>query len=613
MSLESGSLNSIPYQSLESLKESYKKRLDGILNKQLTVENIEAFADEALSETIELTDEILEQYKNNPEFNSDTTLSTQQQEDEAFKILELPNLQEVLQSIINVKDKIQVLKEYINTNTENIDEVITPPQPDYPTKISTGSGEGMEKKMFPRLLTLLYIIEHDFDIKASEVSITKGVVTPNMVRKTSYVRVEIPDLKRVIYICDEEGNASYIFDIAKLTEHDLTLEEIDKDNKGDKNSLIAHYPGIGIRLVQSNNWRIRVSNALGEILPEIVTDIDKFEAKEEREVISEFRRERGSNWPSFDEFQSEVREFYPGEGNVQAWYIRERKNHKNWPSNPRDIYLNDGWKGYPELIGKENRLKKEYLDFLDFQNEVRSLYNGENDIEGWYQKEFPKHPHWPSKPYRTYKEGGWVGFPELAGVDNIKKKEFLPFQNFKSEIRDLYPGTGNVNRWYAKEKKKHPNWPSNPDRVYGVTGWVDWSELVGKENRFKKECPSFEDFQNKVRGLYNGEKNVQTWYKKISKDYPNWPSNPNQEYKNDGWEGYPELVGIENMKKKEFLSFEDFRSGVLEAYHGEKDVQRWYLREYKNHKNWPSNPNQEYKDKGWSSFPELVGKKKDPV
>lgn len=305
---ENSLLDKTPYQSIEVLKEIYKQRLDIILNKQLTVENIETFAEDALTETIQLTEDILIQYRDNPEFHGDTTFSVKQQEDEAFKTLGLSDIQEIFQSIIEVKDKIDSLKAYMRVNAKNIDEVITPPDT---SPLPRGEGSWEQKRMFPRVLTLLYILENDFDILPTNVHISIGMVTSEMVRQTSYVRVDVPGLNRTVYLCDEEGNASYIFDTIKIDERVLTLDDIDIDSKGDKNSLISRYPGIGIRLRQTNMWRSRIADALRESLPEIMADNAK--------QISEFRRKR-VEWPSFNDFQREARNLYPGKGDVQKWY-----------------------------------------------------------------------------------------------------------------------------------------------------------------------------------------------------------------------------------------------------------------------------------------------------
>ena len=139
-------------ESIESLKKKFKERLDAILYKQLTIENIETFADEALKETVELTDDILAEYRKNHNIKiNDPVLNTQEQENEASIIFDLPNINEILDSINDVKEKIDDLKKYIDTNTENIDEVITPPQPNHDLKIEKGNGSFERKKIFPRL------------------------------------------------------------------------------------------------------------------------------------------------------------------------------------------------------------------------------------------------------------------------------------------------------------------------------------------------------------------------------------------------------------------------------------------------------------------------------
>lgn len=393
--------------SSEFLKEDYKKRLDAILNRQLTVENIETFADDALNETIQLSNDVKIQYY---KINSDITLAGRKQEDQAFKTFELPDIQEILESIIGVIDEINSLKEYIHTNAEDVDKIITPSDVSL-LPLSKGEGQWEQKRMFPRVLTLLYILEHDFNILPDDTRIIRGKVTPEMMRQTSYVRVDIPELERAVYLCDEEGNTSYIFDTNKIREKGLVIDEIDVGTKGDKNSLIAIYPGIGIRLKQTNTWRNNMVVALSEPLSEKIIN--------KSEKISEFKKERHKFLP-FEDFQKEVQSLYLGEGNVFLWYHQKRKNHPNWPSQPYEIYKNKGWEGWPELVEKENKFKKEFLPFEDFQREVKNLYSLKKDIRKWYKQEYKNHPNWPSNPYKIYKNKGWEGFPKLVGKEKIK-------------------------------------------------------------------------------------------------------------------------------------------------------------------------------------------------
>ncbi len=433
---------------LESLKQTFKQRKDAIWNKRLTVENIETFADDALNDAVKLTQDILKEYRSNPNVHArPTTLPESEQENEAFEIFNLPNINDILDQISAVKDQTDSLKKYLEENVEFADTVITPPQENLPPSIHAGSGTFEKKKLLPRLLTLMYILEHDFEITPTRenVKIVEGVVTKDMMRKTPYVRIEIPELSRAVYICDEEGNVSYIFDSEKLAVAGLKLEEIDLDDKRDKDSLIAHHPGIGIRIRQTPNWVTEVSNVLREVIPQTESELLEKQQREERGAI--------------------------------------------------------------ETRGSEFK-KKEWLPFSEFQAEVKNLYPGRGDVSGWYQQEQKKHPNWPSQPYSTYKNKGWASWPELAR----REGKFLTFEKFQSEVRNLYPGSGIVDKWYKQEKKKHHNWPSHPSKIYKNKGWTGWPELVSKENRLKIKFLTFKELADEVRELYQGSLDVAEWY-----------------------------------------------------------------------------------------------------
>jgi hypothetical protein len=522
--------------SLEELKETYKQKLNSILYKNLTVDNIDTFADESLKNLTSLVEEIIQEYKTNETLELNKNLSPREQEDDAFNKLGLTGIQETLDIIIEVKDKIDKLKEYINGSKKTTDETLIPPETGI-ASISIGSGEGVkEKKLIPRLLTLLYIIETDFDILKEDITITEGTTNPNIVRKNPYIRVEIPDIERTVYICDEEGNASYVFDTEKLDEEGISLENIDISNKSEINNLLSEHPGIGARIVQSKNWRTNIS----ELLRQPITEkIQEEKGDEFTTLTSEFKKREKKNFLAFEDFQNEVINLYTGESNVQDWYKKEKKNHFNWPTHPFRTFKNNGWIGWSELVGKENPSKKEFLPFEKFQAEAKTLYPGEGDVYKWYNEERKNHTDWPSNPNKTYNNNGWFSFSELVGKEN---KEFLSFKNFKTEVRNLYPGKGNVSEWYHKEVENHPKWPSNPNKTYRNKGWIDWSELVGKENHLKKGFLPFENLKDEVRTLYPEKGDIQFWYRKERKSHPNWPANPYKTYKNKGWTNWPSLV-----------------------------------------------------------------------
>ena len=400
------------HKSLESLKQTFKQRLDAILDKQLTVENIGIFADEALEQTVKLTEEVLKEYRENPKvYPNQIPLDKQKQEDEAFKILDLPNISEILQLIIKVKEKIDTLGKYISESNIFENKVLIPPQHNLVNELQTGNGQGVEeKRLIPRLLTLFYILEADFDIKKEQIKITQGKVIPEMMRQTPYVRIEIDELERIIYICDEEGNASYVFDTDKLEENGIKAEDLDIADKSAINDLIIKHPGIGYRIIQAKHWRTNMVELLGNPIPENSTT-----SESTRQPVSEFVKKEKKEFLPFDKFQAEVRTLYPDMENISKWYKIENLKYKNWPSNPDIFYKDLGWIGWPELVGRENRMKKEYLSFEFFKVEVRTLYKGESNVQRWYLKEKLKHEKWTSRPNVIYRDQGWKSWGDLVG------------------------------------------------------------------------------------------------------------------------------------------------------------------------------------------------------
>ncbi len=375
-----------------------------------------------------------------------------------------------------VKEKIERLNLYLTQKVSKKSKVITPPDSLEQTIRPAEEGQKLEEmRIFPRLLTLMYILEHDFEIEPEEVSIIEGEVTPEMMRKSPYYRVKIDGLNRIVYICDEEGNASYVFDLEIIKENNLDIDEIDLDSKEARNALIAKYPGIGIRIIQSKNWRHNISEMLENPLPQ--NDSEE-SAGSQKSRESEFKREKRKYLP-FEDFQKEVREFYPGGIGVVQWYLTEYKKHEGWPASPEKTYEGKGWEGHSKLVGKEKRKRKgELLPFEEFRGEVIRAYPGKVGVLRWYKREQKNHKNWPSEPTRTYKDN-WIGWPELVGIENRLKREFLSFENFKDAVRSAYPGDRNVQNWYMTEYKNHKGWPANPQRTY-KNNWVGWSELVDK-------------------------------------------------------------------------------------------------------------------------------------
>ncbi|MES2437411.1 MAG: hypothetical protein V4519_05375 [Patescibacteria group bacterium] len=238
----------------------YKERLSSIIGRQLNVENINEFADDILKDLINFTEEVVHEYSKTL---NEIPLTKKELEDKAFAEYELTNVPELLDASQKKAEQLQNIELYIQKHTAHVDDVITPPDTTGNT-IIPGDTKYEPRKILPRVKTLLYILENDLNVDLGTISLVEGNVTHDMVRNQSYITIAIPDLNRCVNVCDEEGNASYIFDISEIENENLTIHDIDRMTKEEKNSLIREHPLIGRRLIQTSLWRTHIIELLTE-------------------------------------------------------------------------------------------------------------------------------------------------------------------------------------------------------------------------------------------------------------------------------------------------------------------------------------------------------------
>ena len=246
------------------------------------------------------------------------------------------------------------------------------------------------------------------------------------------------------------------------------------------------------------------------------------------------------------------------------------------------------------IIMKENKEKKGmFLSYIELKEEVRRA--GIKTMRE-YQKEQKKHDNWPSNPNIKFKED-WINWNDLFG------KKFLFYKELQEEVRVLGIKTSVE---YIKEQKIHDDWPSSPDNKYKEE-WINWSDFLEKDENDHyntKEFLSYYDLKQVVRKA--GIKSMREYIKE-QKIHADWPSNPDNKYKEE-WINWFDLLGKDkkDTHNKKFLSYKELQAKVKKA--GIKTM-REYLKEHKKHDNWPSNPDNKYKEE-WINWFDLLGKDK---
>ena len=259
------------------LHQRFRRQIFDIKNERVTVENINKYGDKTVFSLITLVDQVKEAYASAKGVENEGTAEF---EDQAFRYFRLEGVQDLLDRAINKAAQIQSLDRYLGEKLHRIDSVITPPD-DLEVDITPGNGSFEAKKLVPRLKTLLYILS-ELGITEEQVTLTEGKVTKEMMRNTSYISVSISDLNRLVLLCEEEGNASYVFDL-----NNVDVKKVNDMTKQEKNKLIDENPSIGVRIIQNHAWREMVEGYLVEDIPAIKTR----EAEQDQIETSTQRRE----------------------------------------------------------------------------------------------------------------------------------------------------------------------------------------------------------------------------------------------------------------------------------------------------------------------------------
>jgi hypothetical protein len=155
-----------------------------------------------------------------------------------------------------------------------------------------------------------------------------------------------------------------------------------------------------------------------------------------------------------------------------------------------------------------------------------------------------------------------------------------------------------------------------------------WSEKFGEDavyerfDRIQREAASIAGRKRKLKALpFEAArkfaqslclKSRKQWkeYCKSGNKPDNMPYNPDTRYKNEGWIDFKDWLGCKtaSIKCKNFISFEEARNFAHSLNLNEYRDWLLFCKSGNRPKNIPANPRNIYKDKGWISFSDWIGK-----
>jgi hypothetical protein len=164
--------------------------------------------------------------------------------------------------------------------------------------------------------------------------------------------------------------------------------------------------------------------------------------------------------------------------------------------------------------------------------------------KGWWEwsKSGQRPSDIPTSPDKVYRGDGWVSWPDWLGSEGrvYTKKEVLPFTVGRAYVQKLTLRSWKEWREWSKSGQRPSNIPGRPDKVYRDDGWNSWPDWLGIERVAWK---SFTEGRAVARGL---ELKTQKGWKEWSKSGQrpsDIPASPDRTYRNDGWISYPDWLG----------------------------------------------------------------------
>ena len=303
-------------------------------------------------------------------------------------------------------------------------------------------------------------------------------------------------------------------------------------------------------------------------------------------------------WMSFKDAKAFVRKLkFKSAAQFRNW-SKSGKRPKNFPSAPQRTYKKE-WVSWSDFLNTKKRPRMSFEDAKAYIREQGVLNH--TKFREWKRNPEKRPDSFPSHPEDVYADQ-WRGLGDFLGTGNTRPKsqEWMSFKDAKAYIREQGVQTSTEFEKWKQSGKKPINFPATPYQVYEE--WVSWSDFLNTKNIAAKKriWMSFKDAKAYIR-----KQGVQTStefekWKKSGKRPIDFPSAPQRTYKNE-WVSWSDFL---NTKKRPRMSFKDAKAYIRkQGVRNHREFKKW-SKSGKRPKNFPSHPEDVYKDQwfGWKDF-----------
>jgi hypothetical protein len=163
----------------------------------------------------------------------------------------------------------------------------------------------------------------------------------------------------------------------------------------------------------------------------------------------------------------------------KAWSMSEQRP-SDIPGNPARTYRDDGWVSWPDWLGN-GKERVAWRSFTEGRTFVRGLELKSQERWEVWSKSGQRPSDIPSSPQRTYRDDGWISWPDWLGNGNggTARNSMLPFAVGRAYARKLeLKGERGWKEW-SKSGQRPSDIPGNPNKVYRDDGWISWPDWLG--------------------------------------------------------------------------------------------------------------------------------------
>jgi len=236
----------------------------------------------------------------------------------------------------------------------------------------------------------------------------------------------------------------------------------------------------------------------------------------------------------------------------------------NIPPNPKQYYKKE-WIDWEDFLGDSKYLSyeesKKFMHTLELKTTLEWKKYVKGELGGYENR--PKNI--PTAPDYVYKDEGWIDFGDWLGTgrkrkgnNTDEKTTWLSYEEAREFVHNLNLKNEKEWRKYIKGEYqdlliKPDNIPNSPYFVYKNSGWIGMNDWLGNDGYTQtrvKNALTFEEAREFVRSL--GLKNTYEWedYKKGKYEHLeplpiNIPKMPGNYYKDDGWIGIRDWLGVD--------------------------------------------------------------------